>query len=248
MRIRVRVRVLLGAQANPPSPGLLRPDFSCAALSQQSVLENAMIRYIARGSPCRGARIRDACRGGFCTTSCTSKSATQSREARPGLSCHHISCPTSWRSSCGGGECSQRCGPTSGETLQYFLGNVQKLHVRAQGMGATVDWSLRRGLTTLIHDGEVGGANVEEDGEAVLVQYLDMLKNYEREGVPEGAGTDSDAGFDLERMQRLLGRLGDPLSSYPVSPLSHSIPYLTLYRHHQRAGVLAPVVIVRYLW
>ncbi|CAK9275710.1 unnamed protein product [Sphagnum jensenii] len=53
-------------------------------------------------------------------------------------------------------------------------------------------------------------------GVAQLLQFLDSLKNYEREGVPQGAGTDSDAGFDLQRMHRLLLHLGNPLSCYSV--------------------------------
>ncbi|KAJ7535952.1 hypothetical protein O6H91_12G051700 [Diphasiastrum complanatum] len=52
--------------------------------------------------------------------------------------------------------------------------------------------------------------------ELEVVKYLDSLKNYEKVGVPEGAGTDSDKGFDLQRMHRLLARLGDPLSKFQV--------------------------------
>ncbi|CAK9232102.1 unnamed protein product [Sphagnum troendelagicum] len=61
-------------------------------------------------------------------------------------------------------------------------------------------------------------ASLSGDGVGVsqLLQFLDSLKNYEREGVPQGAGTDSDAGFDLQRMHRLLLHLGDPLSCYSV--------------------------------
>ncbi|MQM19747.1 hypothetical protein Taro_052759 [Colocasia esculenta] len=40
--------------------------------------------------------------------------------------------------------------------------------------------------------------------------YMEKLKNYEKIGVPKDAGTDSDDGFDLGRMRRLLKRLGDP--------------------------------------
>lgn len=54
------------------------------------------------------------------------------------------------------------------------------------------------------------------DGEVLLLRFLERLKNYEKEGVPTGAGTNSVAGFDLQRMERLLVRLGNPLSSYPV--------------------------------
>lgn len=52
-----------------------------------------------------------------------------------------------------------------------------------------------------------------------LVEYIDSLKNYEKWGVPKGAGTDSDEGFDLGRMRRLMGRLGDPQSKLKVSTL-----------------------------
>ncbi|KAF3794601.1 Dihydrofolate synthetase [Nymphaea thermarum] len=43
-----------------------------------------------------------------------------------------------------------------------------------------------------------------------FVDYLETLKNYEKLGVPKGAGTDSDDGFDLGRMRRLLHSLGNP--------------------------------------
>ncbi|KAL4307426.1 hypothetical protein S245_057006 [Arachis hypogaea] len=43
-----------------------------------------------------------------------------------------------------------------------------------------------------------------------LLDYIDSLKNYEKSGVPKGAGTDSRDGFDLGRMTRLLERFGNP--------------------------------------
>lgn len=58
------------------------------------------------------------------------------------------------------------------------------------------------------------------DGEGQLgdfFEYMERLRNYERSGVPRGAGTDSDDGFDLGRMRRLLRRLGDPHTHFPVS-------------------------------
>jgi hypothetical protein len=42
------------------------------------------------------------------------------------------------------------------------------------------------------------------------MEYMDSLKNYEKVGVPKGAGTDSDDGFDLSRMRQLMVRLGNP--------------------------------------
>uniref|UniRef100_A0A2N9EAT3 Mur ligase central domain-containing protein n=1 Tax=Fagus sylvatica TaxID=28930 RepID=A0A2N9EAT3_FAGSY len=46
------------------------------------------------------------------------------------------------------------------------------------------------------------------------MEYMDSLKNYEKVGVPKGAGTDSDDGFDLSRMRRLMVRLGNPQSHF----------------------------------
>lgn len=49
-----------------------------------------------------------------------------------------------------------------------------------------------------------------------LLDFLDNLKNYEKSGVPKGAGTDSRDGFDLGRMRRLMERLGNPHSKFKV--------------------------------
>lgn len=49
-----------------------------------------------------------------------------------------------------------------------------------------------------------------------FMNYLDSLKNFEKSGVPKGAGTDSDDGFDLGRMNRLMDRLGNPHSKFKV--------------------------------
>lgn len=46
------------------------------------------------------------------------------------------------------------------------------------------------------------------------MEYLDNLKNYEKSGVPKGAGTDSKYGFDLSRMRRLMELLGNPQSKF----------------------------------
>ncbi|KAF6172997.1 hypothetical protein GIB67_006373 [Kingdonia uniflora] len=47
-----------------------------------------------------------------------------------------------------------------------------------------------------------------------FLDYLDNLKNYEKSGVPKGAGTDSSDGFDMGRMKRLMERLGNPQCNY----------------------------------
>lgn len=49
-----------------------------------------------------------------------------------------------------------------------------------------------------------------------FMEYMDSLKNYEKSGVPKGAGTDSDEGFDLRRMRRLLELLDNPHSKFKV--------------------------------
>ena len=52
-----------------------------------------------------------------------------------------------------------------------------------------------------------------------FVGFLESLKNYEKSGVPKGAGTDSSEGFDLGRMKRLMLRLHNPHLNYKVRPL-----------------------------
>jgi hypothetical protein len=55
-----------------------------------------------------------------------------------------------------------------------------------------------------------------------LLDYIDSLKNYEKSGVPTGAGTDSHDGFDLGRMRRLMDRFGNPHSKFKVQSLTFS--------------------------
>ncbi|XP_027163858.1 dihydrofolate synthetase [Coffea eugenioides] len=47
-----------------------------------------------------------------------------------------------------------------------------------------------------------------------FIDFIDNLKNYEKAGVPKGAGTDSDDGFDLGRMRRLMQLLGNPQCNF----------------------------------
>uniref|UniRef100_A0A0E0JCM5 Mur ligase central domain-containing protein n=2 Tax=Oryza nivara TaxID=4536 RepID=A0A0E0JCM5_ORYNI len=79
--------------------------------------------------------------------------------------------------------------------------------------------SARRGLVTAMAGarGGGGGGGGGEDGQlGEFYEYMERLRNYERSGVPRGAGTDSDDGFDLGRMRRLLRRLGDPHTHFPA--------------------------------
>jgi len=86
---------------------------------------------------------------------------------------------------------------------------------------------LPRGLLLLLRRGIIArrGLSIMAGGEAAegplggFFEYMERLRNYERSGVPRGAGTDSDDGFDLGRMRRLLRRLGDPHTHFPVRSL-----------------------------
>lgn len=49
------------------------------------------------------------------------------------------------------------------------------------------------------------------------LKYLEKFTNHERKGVPKGAGTDSEEGFPLRRMEHLMQRLGDPVSRLKAS-------------------------------
>ncbi|TVU48923.1 hypothetical protein EJB05_00208 [Eragrostis curvula] len=71
--------------------------------------------------------------------------------------------------------------------------------------------SSRRGLSAMTGVGGGDEAQLRD-----FFEYMERLKNYERSGVPRGAGTDSDDGFDLGRMRRLLRRLGDPHTHFPA--------------------------------
>lgn len=70
-----------------------------------------------------------------------------------------------------------------------------------------------------------------------FMEYLDALKDYEKSGVPKSAGTDSDEGFDLGRMRRLMELLGNPQSKFKVwikvfLPLSLFLFFIYLKKMH----------------
>ncbi|KAI3974887.1 hypothetical protein MKX01_004998, partial [Papaver californicum] len=62
--------------------------------------------------------------------------------------------------------------------------------------------------------GNLRSMTTEEPELKEFTDYLDNLKNYEKSGVPIGAGTDSNDGFDMGRMDRLMKRLGNPHSRF----------------------------------
>ena len=67
-------------------------------------------------------------------------------------------------------------------------------------------------------DDESDTADGADDTLVDMDAFLAPLRNYERTGIPKGAGAVSDAAarFDLGRMRRLLAALGDPHVGYPV--------------------------------
>lgn len=71
--------------------------------------------------------------------------------------------------------------------------------------------SIRRGFTSRV--GPIRTLSSHSEMKDFL-DYLDSLKNYEKSGVPKGAGTDSSDGFDLGRMRRLMERFGNPHSKF----------------------------------
>ena len=86
-----------------------------------------------------------------------------------------------------------------------------------------------------------GFRNGKQDQAPDVLQFLNSLKNYEKLGVPDGAGTDSNQGFELGRMHRLLSCLGNPLVHYPVR--SHETKYNN-YEIFASSAYLIPFVQV----
>lgn len=74
-----------------------------------------------------------------------------------------------------------------------------------------------------------------------FVGFLESLKNYEKSGVPKGAGTDSTEGFDLGRMKRLMLRLHNPHLNYKV-PLLIPIDENLLSYHLQSLKLSAYLI------
>lgn len=74
-----------------------------------------------------------------------------------------------------------------------------------------------------------------------FVGFLESLKNYEKSGVPKGAGTDSSEGFDLGRMKRLTLRLHNPHLNYKV-PLLIPIAENLLSYHLQSLNLSAYLI------
>ncbi|KAL7612096.1 dihydrofolate synthetase isoform X1 [Lactuca sativa] len=93
-----------------------------------------------------------------------------------------------------------------------IVGNHRYLHRLHKSLIAA-------GNRTLVNDigfkHKFSGLISEEESELKeFNDYLDNLKNHEKSGVPKGAGTDSDDGFDLGRMKRLMQSLGNPQSKF----------------------------------
>ncbi|XP_061350278.1 dihydrofolate synthetase-like [Gastrolobium bilobum] len=87
-------------------------------------------------------------------------------------------------------------------------GNLMLLHSR------TLISSIHRGITRQMGFTRTLCSHHEDPEMKDLMNYIDSLKNYEKSGVPRGAGTDSQEGFDLGRMKRLMERFGNPHSKF----------------------------------
>ncbi|PRW57665.1 putative dihydrofolate synthetase isoform X2 [Chlorella sorokiniana] len=79
---------------------------------------------------------------------------------------------------------------------------------------AVQQWVAARPASAAAAAGPLGGARLYS---AAALAWLERFVNYERKGVPAAAGTDSDSGFDLGRMRRLLADLGDPQAAWPAA-------------------------------
>ncbi|KAM1232240.1 hypothetical protein ACFX13_042821 [Malus domestica] len=87
---------------------------------------------------------------------------------------------------------------------QYSIPTRRKTLISSIGVGLLRNVGPERCFCTRSEDSELKG----------LLEYMDSLKNYEKLGVPKDAGTDSEDGFDLGRMRRLLELLGNPHSKF----------------------------------
>ncbi|KAI3720622.1 hypothetical protein L2E82_31613 [Cichorium intybus] len=87
-----------------------------------------------------------------------------------------------------------------------YLHRLQKSLIAAGNRTLLNNLGLNRNFSGLISE--------EESELKEFNDYLDNLKNHEKSGVPKGAGTDSDDGFDLGRMKRLMQSLGNPQSKF----------------------------------
>lgn len=77
--------------------------------------------------------------------------------------------------------------------------------------------SMASSVARFVHNSRHSFSTLREDPELdQLMEFLDSLKNFEKSGVPKGAGTDSEDGFDLGRMRRLMTLMGNPQSRLKV--------------------------------
>lgn len=79
----------------------------------------------------------------------------------------------------------------------------------------SIQRSMACSVAGLVHNTRHSFSTLREDPELdQLMEFLDSLKNFEKSGVPKGAGTDSEDGFDLGRMRRLMTLMGNPQSRF----------------------------------
>lgn len=64
------------------------------------------------------------------------------------------------------------------------------------------------------HPGLAFARSTQSDASTSVDECLRAFVNHEKSGVPKGAGTDTEDGFDLGRMRRLLADIGAPQTAY----------------------------------
>lgn len=117
----------------------------------------------------------------------------------------------------------ESCGITE---LSFWSNSFLPCSVRDQKMrNVSILWRFTRSIQRsmvysvagLVQNTRQSFSTLREDPELdELMDFLDSLKNFEKSGVPKGAGTDSEDGFDLGRMRRLMGLMGNPQSRFKV--------------------------------
>ena len=115
-----------------------------------------------------------------------------------------------------------KCPQTSSFLADPGFRPMMTTRPSASFSGSSSDGSYTSRANAKKHD-DGGFCDGKRDRAPDVLQFLDSLKNYEKLGVPDGAGTDSNQGFELGRMHRLLSCLGNPLVQYPVR--SHNNTY-----------------------
>ncbi|PNY08348.1 tetrahydrofolylpolyglutamate synthase, partial [Trifolium pratense] len=124
--------------------------------------------------------------------------------------------------------------------LALRVSNIMLLHFKSFLLSSS-----RRGITRKVCSVRTMCSYREDLEMKDLLDYIDSLKNYEKSGVPTGAGTDSHDGFDLGRMRRLMDRFGNPHSKFKNTKTNRRPLFQTLPATSETVVVLTLAVIDR---